>query len=434
MAADPIKVQIISPCLTFQADAPYSTRMRALAMRSAGLDVEVFAYPKTYPAHVGDLGVAYSSFLEETAAGAAQNAEALKQRWGNYWQFIGEPYHVMRAGCARALTRHCDIVYIADVEPWVTLLLCLRLAREKYPLPLVGQTPGHYLGFLKAPMLRTKIRYGLNYYATRHLPRFMDVLGTSKAILSTLKIDQHSHAHVLPEGHENHLGSLTTQAARAKLGLPCAVRMVLLFGVAGSGKGADILLRALEKMTPEVMVCIVGKTGGVYEASWGDVSKLRQAGWDESKLRIVDRFVTEEEIQNYYAACDAVVIPYRRPFAGTSTHLRRASEHGKAILACDQYHIGERVREYALGLTFRTEDADSLARSLHEFAGKPDNWFAEIAEHSQRLLADESWERVGVLYRALFEKVLQRAGAGDILAKHQLCDKSRQDKSDRSQL
>lgn len=409
MASNPIKVQIISPCLTTQADSAYSTRMRARAMHSAGMNVEVFAYPDSYPNHVGELGVDYCGLKAEVSMDAVRRAEVQRRRWGTYWQFIGEPYMIMHAGCMRAVKRQCDIVYIADVEPWVTLLLCMRLALQRYPLPLTGQTPGFYMGYLKIPpLLRTKIRFGLNFHTVPFLPRFMELLGTSRHILSTLKLDKYPRAHVLPEGHENHLGIKTIQEARAALNLPLNVRMVLLFGMAGSGKGAEILLRALEVVPPDIMICIVGKTGGVYEASWGDVTKLRQAGWGDDRLRIVERFVSEEEMQNYYAACDAVVIPYKWPFPGTSTHLRRASEHGKAVIACDQFHIGERVRDYGLGLTFKPENVESLAAALREFAGKPDSWFVEIIEHSMRLLKDESWERVGQMHRELFETVLAR--------------------------
>ena len=63
-----------------------------------------------------------------------------------------------------------------------------------------------------------------------------------------------------------------------------------------------------------------------------------------------------------------------------------------------------------MGLTFRTENVDSLAVALREFAGKPESWFAEIAEHSRRLLEDESWEKVGQLYRELLETMWAREG------------------------
>jgi glycosyltransferase involved in cell wall biosynthesis len=376
-------------------------------MQSAGLDVEVFAYPEVYPDHAGVLGVPYAGIMSEVPAETTRRAHVSGSRLGSYWQFIGEPYLVLQAGCSHALKRKCDIVYIADVEPWLTLPLCVRLAVQRYPLPLVGQTPGNYAGYLKTPSLRGKIRLGLNYHAVRLLPRFMDVLGTSRHILGTLKLDGNLHAHVMPEGHEDRIGWRSAKDARDILGLPNDVRMILLFGVAGSGKRADILLQALEMLPPDFMVCIVGKTGGVYEASWGDVAGLRKAGWTEDRLHIVNRFVTEEEMQNYYAACDGVVIPYRSPFPGTSTHLRRATEHGKAIVACDQYHIAERVREYRLGLLFSPDDPAALAHQLHEFAQMPSSWFDQIRDNSRQLLAVESWENIGFKYRELFRSMVK---------------------------
>jgi glycosyltransferase involved in cell wall biosynthesis len=416
MAVQPIKVEVISPCMTFTADAPYSTRMRAHAMCHAGLDVEVMAFPDTYPTHAGDLGVPYVGMKAVVGEDAYQRCLCHHRKWGAYWQFIGEPYRVMEAGCRRALERGCDLVYIADVEPWVTLPFCVSQAMKRFPLPLTGQVPGQYMGFMKASFLRTKIRFGLNYYAVRFLPRFMDIMTTTRQVLETLKIGGHPRSHVLPEGHETLLGAYLKEEARSHLGLPLDKRMILLFGVAGSGKGADILFHALETVPPEFVVCVVGKTGGVYEASWGDVSRLREVGWTEDRLRIVDRFVTEEEMQAYYAACDAVVIPYRWPFAGTSTHLRRASEHGKAIIACDQYHIGERVKKYDLGLVFTTGDAKSLAHQLRSFMSMPPCWFDNIMIKSLQLRTAESWENVGIKYHELFRSIVKQN-----INKPQLC-------------
>lgn len=405
MGKKSLKVQIISPGLTYQADAPYSTRMRARAMQLAGMDVEVFARPDRYPDIVDELGAPYCGLKQGVSARFMQYLERLQRRLGKIWLFTGEPFMIMQVGCRRALERHCDVVYIADVEPWVGIFLFLILSLTQYRLPIAGLIPGNYNCYQNIPLLRTKFRFFLNYHAARILPHFIDVIGTSKQILSTLHMDWSTHAHVVPEGYEDHIGKRSKTGARSSLKLPQHIPMILLFGVAGKGKGADILLKALESVPPTFMVCIVGKTGGVYEPSWGSTERLRSMGWTDY-LHIVSRYVTEEEIQNYYAACDAVVIPYIRGFAGTSTHLRRASEYGKAIIACDQYHIGERVREYALGLTFETDNANSLAECLRCFTNMTESWFDQIRANSQRLVSDESWENVGHMYRNLFGSML----------------------------
>ena len=183
--------------------------------------------------------------------------------------------------------------------------------------------------------------------------------------------------------------------------------MILLFGVASKGKGPDLLLRALKQVPPTFLVYLVGRTGGVYDPVWGDLRELQGTGW-EGRVHMVGRHVSDDEMHNYYAACDAVVIPYRYGTTGTVTHLRRAIEYGKAVIGCDQFHIGERVREHGLGLVFKTEDVESLAASLREFAGKDQPWFDQCRDNGRPLVRDESWEAVGRMYRELFERMLAR--------------------------
>ena len=405
----PLKIEIISPTLAHQADSPYSTRMRARAIQATGCDVEVFAFPDVYPPAVGELGVRYCGISRVKSARSMRWMAALRKKLGNYWRFIFEPYFTMRAGFARAAKRGCAMVFIADVEPWISFLLFAELWLRRYPVPIVGQIPGNYDAPIAA-RLTARVRCFLNHRFSTVLPKFIDVVGTSKHILATLFIDKSGRAVVVPEGHESRMGTRSTAEARARLKLPPTDRILLLFGVASKAKGADILFEALEKIPANFTVCIVGMTGDVYEDSWGSTERLQKAGWTE-KLHIVSRFVTEDEMQDYYAACDAVVIPYKKGFAGTSTHLRRASEYGKAIVGCDQYHIGDQVRKYDLGLVFKTDDADALAESLRRFAAMSAADFEQIKTRSYRLLEDESWANVGKMYRKLFESILARRSA-----------------------
>jgi glycosyltransferase involved in cell wall biosynthesis len=176
----------------------------------------------------------------------------------------------------------------------------------------------------------------------------------------------------------------------------------LLLGVASRAKGADLLFQAMEQMPPSFMLCVVGQTGGVYESTWGDLTRLREKGWGDL-IRIDDRYVTEDELMDYYAASDAVVIPYRKGFATSSTHLRHASEYGKAIIACDQFLIGELVRKYELGLLFEPENVQSLAASLVRFSEETQEWFAKIEKNSAMINSHLAWKQCGFAYATLFE-------------------------------
>ena len=158
------------------------------------------------------------------------------------------------------------------------------------------------------------------------------------------------------------------------------------------------------------MVCIVGQTGGVYEPSWGPVDVVKREGWGD-RLQVVSRFVSDQEMAEYFAACDGVVIPYRYGHATTSSNLRMASEYGKVVIASDQYLIGEQVKTNGLGLLFPPEDVDAMRACILEFMIRPDSWFEAVRANSRELVSRESWASVGRLYADLFQDV--RYGSED---------------------
>ena len=172
--------------------------------------------------------------------------------------------------------------------------------------------------------------------AVKWLPRCCEIICDNVYVPRFLNIDHYSTVHIIPEGHED-LGPTPSQAeARRALGIPPAKRMLLLFGVASYAKGADLLFTAMEGLEPNFMVYVVGKTGGVYQASWGQTDHLKEKGWGDN-LKVISRFVSETEMAQFYAACDGIVLPYRHGFAITSGNLMRATEFGKAIIVSDQY-------------------------------------------------------------------------------------------------
>jgi glycosyltransferase involved in cell wall biosynthesis len=410
-----MKVLICSPGLGFQVDAAYSTRMRAHAMIEAGLDVVVMGYPSAYPAGAKPCRFRYESILGGVSVATQRLWSRLSRRLGAYWTFGVEPFLVMRACLDRGFRQGFDVVYITHLEPWIVVPLLLEARLRRRRVPLVGMIPTVF--YAKTAMqgrpLLSRLRAGINQALSRWLARHMHVLCNSRYVAEVMQLPRNQFVHIVPEGYEKRGAGSTQADARRRLGLPQDKRMVLLFGVASRAKGSDLLLTALETLPPEFRVCIVGQTGGVYEQSWGDTKRLEERGWT-AYLHIVPRYVTDAEMEDYYAACDVVVVPYRRGFATSSTHLRMATEWGKPIIASDQYLLGELVRKYRLGLLFEPDDAADLRRCLEEFAGKPEAWFAEIRDNSRALVVDESWGKVGEKYRDLFAGITGRVSESSV--------------------
>jgi glycosyltransferase involved in cell wall biosynthesis len=398
-----MNVVFCSPGLTFQMDAPHSTRQRANAMAAHGLQVSVVGFPPTFPADLGPCNFTYVSVLASQHPARQQRWLRWKQRLGPYWSHLIEPYLVKRAAFRHARKTNADVQYVSHVEPWLFLFLAWRNHTAAHRIPTVAMIPTIF-SLTAGRSLSAKIRGWLNQAAAKWLPRYCEVICDNIHIPRLLGIAQYSTVHIIPEGHENLPVIPSQSAARTALGIPQDKRMLMLFGVAGRSKGADILFTAMDGLPPSFRVCVVGKTGGVYEPSWGQTDQLKANGWGDS-LQVVSRYVTEAEMAQYYSACDGIVLPYRQGFAITSGNLMRAIEYGKAIIVSDQYYIGEVVRNNKLGLLFPPEDAQALRRCLTEFAEKPDAWFEKIRQNSRRVVQDQSWANIGLMYRRLFEQM-----------------------------
>jgi glycosyltransferase involved in cell wall biosynthesis len=102
---------------------------------------------------------------------------------------------------------------------------------------------------------------------------------------------------------------LEPAAAREKLGLPVAGKVLLLFGIVRRYKGLSVLLQALAQ--PEL--CSVKPILLVAGEFWEDKSSyLEQAqalGLLE-QVRFDDRYIPNEEVAVYFSAADLLVAPY----------------------------------------------------------------------------------------------------------------------------
>jgi glycosyltransferase involved in cell wall biosynthesis len=85
--------------------------------------------------------------------------------------------------------------------------------------------------------------------------------------------------------------------------------ILLFFGYVRKYKGLNVLIDAFKKVNeihPETKLLIVGE---FYDSSEKYHNQIQQLGLND-KIKIVERFVANEEVGNYYAVSNLVVLPY----------------------------------------------------------------------------------------------------------------------------
>jgi len=180
--------------------------------------------------------------------------------------------------------------------------------------------------------------------------------------------------------------------AREYLDLPQDRPLFLFFGGLRYEKGPDILAQALRDVDREITVVFAGSEDDFTQS---DMNEWKRKVAD--LVEIIDRleYIPEEDVDYYFLAADALVLPYRRE-RGISGPLRRAAFASTAVVGNRQSDVGDIIRSHDLGLMFDSQDA--LAEILSSFSignTRMDGGLTEFAR-------SRHWSRTGKQLIAIY--------------------------------
>jgi len=189
---------------------------------------------------------------------------------------------------------------------------------------------------------------------------------------------------------------LARDAARKRLELAADAKVLLFFGKISYYKGLDLLIDALEQIEmPELKLVIAGSfTDAGYRSSIVDQIErsVRCPG-----IVLHDRHVPNEEVEVYFNAADALVLPYRD--ISQSGLIFLAMRFGLPVLASDVGSMKAYV-EPDMGLVAPSADAAGIAHTIREFFARPGRF------DSERIMAKGRtyrWDEVCSRLRSLYE-------------------------------
>jgi glycosyltransferase involved in cell wall biosynthesis len=140
--------------------------------------------------------------------------------------------------------------------------------------------------------------------------------------------------------------------------------MLLLFGVLSSRKGVQQVLDAMRLLPADqlrsVTLCLVGPV----HASAKHLITNAQAVLG-NRLKVLDNFVSEADVQSYFAAADIVLAPYPR-HVGMSAVIIRAAAAEKPVVASAFGLMGALVKAHRLGLAVDAREPAAIAEAILE--------------------------------------------------------------------
>lgn len=154
--------------------------------------------------------------------------------------------------------------------------------------------------------------------------------------------------------------SQNQELARTKLKIPADKFVYLNYGIGTRRKGLHLVIRAMLSSAPPkgIFLLCAGEVAEDKELKEG-VAELEKRGL----ALVINNYVSDEEEELCFAACDVVLLPYVKHF-GSSGVLSRAAAAGKMVVASNEGLVAKRVKEHKLGLLFQSENIHSLREAM----------------------------------------------------------------------
>jgi len=193
---------------------------------------------------------------------------------------------------------------------------------------------------------------------------------------------------LIPHGPYNqYVGATTAATGQDEASGLCRL---LFFGTIRPFKGLEDLLTAFDALAPEdaarYHLTVVGET---WEGWTLPEAMIARSPYRE-RITFINRYVHDDEVGDFFAEADVVVLPYHRSSA--SGPLQIAMSSGLPVIVTAVGGLREAVRNYQGAITIRPQAPEALREALPRAA----------TLRGQRFADPHSWERTVRRYDALF--------------------------------
>jgi glycosyltransferase involved in cell wall biosynthesis len=201
--------------------------------------------------------------------------------------------------------------------------------------------------------------------------------------------------------------------AKARLGYADRT-IVSTFGLISRGKGLEYgveAMRTVVKRHPEALYLILGQTHPGVRRHEGEsyreelTASVAAYGLSDN-VKLIDKYLTFEELIGYLGATDIYLTPYLNPVQIVSGTLAYAVGLGKAIVSTP-YLYAEELLAHGRGFLAPFRDPSAIAEAIGQLLDDP--WLRRATERrAYRFGRQMTWPHVARAYARVFEEVLPR--------------------------
>jgi D-inositol-3-phosphate glycosyltransferase len=345
------RVALVGPVPPWRSGIADQTSRLARAMRALGVEPRVFTFRRMYPGFLYP-GKREEDFFEgkdgtekERRSEVAFTSRAILDGL-NPLSFYSSSREILSSGASLVVIPW----WTAYFAPHVLLLFAglSRGASRPTTLLLCHNVYDHEPSPLKNALTRAVLR---------RADRFVVQSPRSAREVASERPD--ARVEIVPHPSEPRAVIPDREAARARLGVPIDAPVFLFSGLLRPYKGWDVLLAAfpaVRKEFPSALLVFAGE-------AWGEACDL--PGRAPAGVRLELRYQPEEERAEWFAACDAVVCPYRH--ATGSGIAADALAFSRPVIGTAVDGLFGIVEDERSGLLVPPDDAESLGRAMVRF-------------------------------------------------------------------
>jgi D-inositol-3-phosphate glycosyltransferase len=342
----PPVVALVGPVPPWRSGIADQTLRLARAMGALGVAPRVFTFRRMYPGFLYP-GERKKYFLEGKEGNALDSGGSRPILDGlNPLSFYSSSREILSSGPSLVVIPW----WTAYFAPHVLLLLA-GLSRGR-PRPTTLLLCHNVFDHERRPFTGALTRAVL-----RRADRF--VVQNARSAREIVSVREDAYVAVVPHPAEPRAVIPDRAAARARLGVPIEAPVFLFSGLLRPYKGWDILLEAFPAVLREFPAALLVLAG----EPWGEARALPERAPPGVRLEL--GYQPEEARAEWFAACDAVVCPYRH--ATGSGIAADALAFSRPVIGTTVDGLVEIVEDGRSGLLVPPGDASALASAMIRF-------------------------------------------------------------------
>jgi glycosyltransferase involved in cell wall biosynthesis len=160
------------------------------------------------------------------------------------------------------------------------------------------------------------------------------------------------------------------QKIKNQLGFNADDIIILFFGYVRKYKGLNVLIDAMQEISSfdkKIKLLIVGEFYDFPDKYYSQIDNLKL----KNNIKVIQKFVPNEDVGNYYSIADLVVLPYLS--ATQSGVLNIAYGFRKPVLVTNVGGLGEDVIEGKTGFIVESGKPEAIANGIYKFVKSRSN-------------------------------------------------------------